>query len=280
MSQSSHPTEMIQDLLDGRLGDEARRIVEAHVDGCELCQRDLAAIGWVKQTLQTHRDALELPAGLDERVSEALSRVDEETASERRPSPRSLTRRTALAAGVALALTGVAVALLGRGRGRKPALVPDEIALDYRRFVETKPPLGLATADPKALEEFFASRGIDFKTRVFDLGMMGFHLLGGTVHEVAGQPSALFVYRTDSGRIVICQMFPGRIDDLPAGVEIRQEKGIEFRIFDRGGVTMVFWPEGGVVCVLAGDIAREELVQLAIAKAEAAEELDRRSEAY
>jgi hypothetical protein len=38
-------------------------------------------------------------------------------------------------------------------------------------------------------------------------------------------------------------------------------------VYERDGVTSVFWQEGTVVCVLASDLPREEVVQLAYAKA-------------
>ena len=43
--------------------------------------------------------------------------------------------------------------------------------------------------------------------------------------------------------------------------------GIRFRIYRSGGVTLVFWQEGSVVCVLAADGDPEQAIQRAYAKA-------------
>jgi hypothetical protein len=40
-----------------------------------------------------------------------------------------------------------------------------------------------------------------------------------------------------------------------------------FLIYRRGALTLVFWQEGDVICVLASDIAPEAAVALAFAKA-------------
>ena len=55
--------------------------------------------------------------------------------------------------------------------------------------------------------------------------------------------------------------------ELPPGAEERDHDGIRFIVYRRAGLTLVFWEEGTVVCVLASDGDPEEAVQLAYAKA-------------
>jgi hypothetical protein len=62
-------------------------------------------------------------------------------------------------------------------------------------------------------------------------------------------------------------MFPGEEADLPPPVEVRFDHGFEFRIYSRGGTTLVVWREGEVLCALAGTGDRDQVVGLAIAKA-------------
>ena len=78
---------------------------------------------------------------------------------------------------------------------------------------------------------------------------------------------ALFVYRGPANEKLVCQMFVGQVDELPKGATLRENKGIKFYTYQSNGVTAVFWQEGTVVCVLVSDIAPEEVVQLAFAKA-------------
>jgi len=62
-------------------------------------------------------------------------------------------------------------------------------------------------------------------------------------------------------------MFEGRIETLPKGATLRQNKGVTFYVYETGGITAVLWPEGAVICALVSDIKPEEVVQLAFAKA-------------
>jgi hypothetical protein len=54
---------------------------------------------------------------------------------------------------------------------------------------------------------------------------------------------------------------------LPAPAETREHDGIPFDIFQVEGPTLVFWPEGDVLCVLVSDGEADALIQLAFAKA-------------
>ena len=117
------------------------------------------------------------------------------------------------------------------------------------------------------MEEFFAAYGVPFTPRVFDLGMMQYRLVGGRVHRLNGQSGALFIYRGANGEELLCQMFPGKVANLPAGAERRENKGIEFFIYRKNGTTTVFWQEGKIVCALVSDIDLEAVTQLAFAKA-------------
>jgi hypothetical protein len=105
------------------------------------------------------------------------------------------------------------------------------------------------------------------KSRVFDLAMMGYGVAGARVHVVAGRPSALFTYRGPGGEVLLCQMYEGELAELPPGAGRRTHDGIEFLIYRRSDLTLVFWQEGDVVCVLVFDIGSEAVVALAFAKA-------------
>ncbi len=149
---------------------------------------------------------------------------------------------------------------------RRPTLL-DAVARDFRDYQHQNLPLELNTGDVKQMETFFATHGVAFNTRVFDLGMMNYQLAGGRVQRFRGQLAALFVYRGPANQILHCRMFAGRVADLPAEAIERENKGIKFHVYQTGGLTMVFWQEGTVVCVLGSDIPSEEVVQLAFAKA-------------
>jgi anti-sigma factor RsiW len=119
----------------------------------------------------------------------------------------------------------------------------------------------------KEMESYFSSAGVPIPTRVFDLGMMNYQLVGGRVHQLVSRRSALFVYRGPGNRILLCQMYPGESGELPGGAEMRENNGIRFHVYRKDGLTLVFWQEGTVMCVLASDAPGEEVIQLAFAKA-------------
>src|SRR2546427_8170509 len=88
-----------------------------------------------------------------------------------------------------------------------------------------------------------------------------------TLFRSRGRPSALFAYRGPEGRDLVCQMYEGRLEELPRSDDVREHNGITFQVYRAGRLTVVFWQEGAVVCVLASDAEAETVIQLAYAKA-------------
>ena len=121
------------------------------------------------------------------------------------------------------------------------------------------------STEAETLQRYFATR-IGFPTRVFDLGMMGFELVGARVAAIGDRTAALWVYR-GSGVWLLCQMYRGELGELPPPSETRESNGFVFRIYHERSGTQVFWQEGDVVCVLASDAPAETVIQLAFAKA-------------
>lgn len=74
-------------------------------------------------------------------------------------------------------------------------------------------------------------------------------------------------YRGEGNKILVCQMYEGNAEDLPGDPQLRRNEGITFSIYRKEGETLAFWQEGSVTCVLASDIAPEEVIGLAFGKA-------------
>jgi anti-sigma factor RsiW len=255
MSDARHYGEELQDMLDGRLAEALRSEVAAHVEGCVRCQRELEALRWVKAEVPKHFADAELPAELSSRVRAGLDAVD-------RRSRWSLPRR----AWIAGALAAAAV-LFVFFRGHQSVPIHSLVAADFTAYKTGAVKLDIESADPKVIEAYFARNGIDFQTRVFDLGMMQYQLVGGRVHRIDGRTSAYFTYRGPGGTSIVCQMYEGRVDELPPTADVREHNGIRFYVHRSENLTLVFWQEGEVVCVLASDAGREAVIQLAFAKA-------------
>lgn len=261
---SEHPMheiagEELQDWVDGRLDDARGRDVERHLASCPSCAREVAALRAVKRALAKAADpkAEPAPASLVTDLRRALD--DEDRALSRRRRVAAAWRWAAAACLVA-AIAGL-LWWISRPSSEDLATIGAE---DARRFASGELEVEHPTSEPAALEDFFRERGAP-AGRVFDFGMMGYQLVGGSSWELAGHDAALFVYRGAGRRDVICIMYRGVIP--PAEDETRRHEGIDFRVFQRGGTTLVFWQEGSIACVLASDADREQVIQLAFAKA-------------
>ena len=258
-----HVGDGIQELLDGRLPADTRREVEAHLEECERCRGEWQALNWTKQLVAGLSEATPVPDAMEAELLAALE-VEDRAAKARAGRSRWWRRRAAFlgyAAAASLALVSV-LHYLDPLRA-----LPARVAGDHAAYRAGSLPLELQTQDVRRLERFFVEHGVPFPTRVFDLGMMGYRLEGGRVHRLAGRPSALFVYRGEGGKILICEMYPGHARELPGGAELRESKGIRFYVYHTGRTTTVFWEEGDIVCALSSDADTQEVIGLAFAKA-------------
>jgi anti-sigma factor RsiW len=259
-----HFKDEIQELLDNRLDAAACAEVERHLETCDECRREFEALRWTREVAAKRFASVEAPAELREKISRVL-RSGEDRGEARIVRPHF--RRPKLAAALACA----AIVLIGLGLvvifTAKPDTQPEIAARDFRHYKEQKLALELKTGDGKQMETFFTTHGVWFNTRVFDLGMMNYRLIGGRVQRVDHEPRGFFVYQGPADQILVCQMYAGTVAALPAGAVERENNGIQFFIYEKEGLTMVFWQEGTVVCVLTSDIGAEQVLQLAFAKA-------------
>lgn len=240
--------ERIQLLLDGRLDADEAAALEREIAADPEARRVLESMRWLKQATRDALQGAPAPPSLESRIRTSL-------APRRRILPL-------LAAAAALIVLVGSIALWVRDPGLVVAAAED---LEAFRHGELQ--LALETGDVDALESWFVAQGIDFETRVFDLAMMDYHLVGGIAHELSDRPSAAFAYRRGDGLLVLCQMFRATIDELPQGADVRENDGIRFYSYRRGCVAMTFWREGDVLCVLSSMGELDEVIQLAFAKA-------------
>lgn len=259
---TNHLGTTLQDFLDGRLAAARRSEVEAHLGECPQCRRQLEALRWVRDVAVKQLPGEDVPPALAGRVAAAL-----DAAHERSRPVASLTlgrrwRKWAVA-GALLAAAALALLLVSQPRTN----LVDAVARDFTEYSGGRLPLDLPSSDGAAVESLFTKGGIGFPTRVFDLGMMQYILTGGRLHRLRDRPSALFAYRGPADRDLVCQMFEGWLADLRQTDDVREHDGITFQVYRARGITLVFWQEGAVVCVLASDAESEVVIQLAYAKA-------------
>ena len=257
-----HFKDELQDWLDGRLDAATCDEVERHLESCAECRREYEAVAWTKREA-ARLAAAEAPPELRENILRAL-RAESSPDVVIAPPPSFWKQRLRPILAVAAVVLFLAVGsfwLLSQ-----PSL-PEIAARDFVAYRAEQLALELSTRDVKQMESYFAEHGVTFNTRVFDLGMMKYELVGGRVQKPGRAPRALFVYRGPANQKLVCEMFIGQVGELPKGATVRENNGLRFYTYQAKGVTAVFWQEGSVVCALVSDIAPEEVVQLAFAKA-------------
>lgn len=259
-----HPLgEELQDLLDGRVAGPPRAAIQAHLARCPGCQQELAVLARA-HTAARGLSPLPQPADLAARITRVLDTEDRPSAPGRGLAPRATARRWWLVPSGLIAAAALVAFLIRSSANRD---LPTSVTRDLADYREAHIALDLQTDDPTTLEHFFASRGIAFHVRVFDLTMMRYRLVGGRVHRLAGRPTAFYAYAGPDTLPVICEMYGGTLVELPADTEHRIHDGVTFRIYRVRGMTLVFWQEGTVVCVLASEGSSDDVIQLAFAKA-------------
>jgi hypothetical protein len=265
MADEKHPRSELQDLIDGRLGAGVSAAVERHVATCETCSAELDLLREARSSVAALETDDDVQALLESRIRSALDDEDRGASAVLEPLPLAPPPRSPVRTWLALA-AGIAAVVAGSlWLARSDPAMPDRIARDFEGYQEGRLALDFFSSDAAAIETFLAERGLAY--RVIDLGMMSWTLAGGRDHELGGTRATFVPYTDPGGRVLLCQMYVGLLDDLPVADEVRENEGITFRIYRRGGITVAFWLEGDVVCVLASDIDSEELIELAFAKA-------------
>lgn len=138
---------------------------------------------------------------------------------------------------------------------------------DWSRIASGRLHLDVRSTSPSAVSRFFVERGLPFRVEPGALTLPGYRLVGARVHAIGGRPSALAVHRDARNKIVVCQRFEGRVEDLrrPDRVVLRNSERVHL-YRSRGGMA-VFWQDGAVTRSLASDLPEEEIVRLALSAA-------------
>jgi anti-sigma factor RsiW len=252
-------SEWIDDLVSGELSEDRRAQLESHLASCEACAAELDALRALRAATRGLAGEVAPPASLEGVVRSTL-----DGAEEPRAAPGGDGRRWSwLAVAAILILVVVGAWWL---RSPSQAGLPSAAFESYRLHRDGQLPHAIMTSDEKVLEGFF-ERQLPFPTRVIDLRMMDYALVGGRVHVLEGRPSALYAYRGPGGEVVLCQMLPGSLDELPPPDQTQEERAFTFQVYRDGSLTAVFWLEGEILCVLVSGMPAPELLALAREKA-------------
>jgi anti-sigma factor RsiW len=263
MTAREHPLEDIPLLIDGSLSRERMSALDEHLAVCSRCRAEVAALRQVRSTLQVSLPSQPVPAEVVDRIRAAI-RAEAHMVAGTPPDAARTSRRVFVQRSAALLAAAAVASLIFRLRPRDFVA---EAEADFSRFSTNRLLLDLSTAVPTELENYFQRSELGFTARVFDFGMMGYGLVGGSVHSMGGRDAALFAYRGADGRGLVCQMYPGTIEELPGSPSRQTVNGIDFLIYSRDALALVYWEEGPIVCVLALEADSPTALDLAVAKA-------------
>jgi len=148
---------------------------------------------------------------------------------------------------------------------RRPSGDPPSRAVrDWSRIASGRLHLEMRSTSPAAVSRFFVERGLPFRVDPEMLALPGFRLSGARVHTMDGRPSALAVHRDARNRIVVCQTFVGRLEELPPPDRIFPRGPVKVHLYRSRRGSAAFWQDGSVTWSLASDVSEEELVRLAL----------------
>ena len=265
MTHLEQQSDVLLDLLDGRLGEVAAAALRQHIDSCGECRTALTQLEAGRGAAALLRGTGPAPADLAASVTRALDQADRRSQAVDTPAPvRPAASRRLMIWRAAIGIAAGAVLFLF---WLWPTTEPVRLVVRDARLATTSDELvEIRTTDPAELERALNAPDRP-RVRVIDLGMMGFQVIGGRQHVLAGRPSALYVYQRQDGARLICQMFVGRLGELRFTPDVRRRGAFTFRVYADGDMTLVFWQEGDLLCVLAGLLPRELVVELAMAKA-------------
>jgi anti-sigma factor RsiW len=255
----------VQDYLDGRLGPEEMAQAEKVLGESPDARAELEALKRVRALMKSTPSAPVMPADLQARVRDALDleegRIRQEPVQ---PSERRLLwYRPALAAAAAVVL---ALGLWGIFTPSSDGFI-DQVYARYEQTVTKDCTQFFSHKDPECLKKFLNDFGRSYDEAMLNVGMEGFVLENGVVGPLGDRPSAVMAYQHPDRQRIVCQMYEGQLEDLPEGGEVFGPSGLQVRIFRRGNVTMAFWQDGQLVCVLSSSVESGQLIQLALKKA-------------
>jgi hypothetical protein len=239
-------------LADGTLPPRAAAELDAAV----------AASPVLRGRLEEQRRALDVLAEVSHPAPDGLRRRVE--AERRRAAPQARRRRVRFAAGVAVAASVAAFAVITLSpRGVGPGVAVAEAAQLQARPPEGPPP---GAAGPGRLA--LTASGVTFPRYA---ERFGWRSVGVRTDTVRGRAATTVLYEK-GGRRIGYTVLSGPVLSVPEGARTVEREGTRLRSFEAGGRTVVTWARLGHSCVLsaAGDVPREELYTLAAWRAKGA----------
>lgn len=257
--------ETYQDLIaahiDGALSDAERQAAEAHLNSCGCCQRLFATERAFRRAFSARRWIVPVPIAMERRVRLALAAEIGAHGSWWRSTEKwvgAVLWRPHLAA--PLTAAGLLILLLWSHLSppdSHSAFFAAAVA-SYHAVRQGTLALEYQSAEPQGLERSFNHSGrLNFRTHVIDLRPAGYHLRGGTVTHVDGQPLAVALYTGEGGQIM-CLRQRGTMPPPPPGARWIKAQAY---LYTQAGRTLIFSQFSDHFCALISDVPPEAFLE-------------------
>jgi anti-sigma factor (TIGR02949 family) len=249
---------VLDTLLDRELTDDARHVVESHLDGCSRCREEYAYRQVLQRAIRQSATDIDVPGRLWETIRTRMDRIDR--VQRRRQSHAPRWAMLAGSAGLLVLLIGLS--LWPWGARFYPSPFMTESVNNYIRYLLPDAPYDLQTPDADHVRRWFQGR-MDFMVKPPDLRAEGYQLQGTRLGYFLNRMVAEIGYEGQQHRLSIF-MTKGKGIDRLVGERVSRH-GQEFFVTTMKGYTVVAWRDGpeNIVCSIVADLGRDQLLRLA-----------------
>ncbi len=258
--------DQLLDFQRGRLPEEARARVAAHLEGCAECRRAADAEAALSSALESRLPRHPASPALQARLAERLTARERAPRPARRRWPRYVAPLVSALAAAALVLVGVRLTQPSFLRaGLTAGDLVEEGVNDHLRVVASAHPIEIEGGGIHQVKPWFTGR-LDFAPRVSFAGDDQFQLVGGSVGYFRDRKAAVFVFKL---RLHTISLFVFRAEELPwptRGLTRVGPLDVDVRV--SRGFSVLMWRSGELGYCMVSDVNRADLEALAIRVAE------------
>lgn len=252
----------LQDYLDNRLDEASRKKVESRLADSPEWADELEYLKVSREVSRSGLDKIRMPEGLKTQIQAAVSEELAKSPRRSRLAGKRIPFRFQILAAAATLILALGLYFSAPAPAAGPAGIVADIFQGYEAGTRS---MQFTPTSSKCIEDHLAGMGMTWNQNMIELE--GHRFTGGCITQTEDCDYATFAYRNDQNKLVTCQMFPGKLGKLPGHYEHRIQRGKNFMVARTDGLTMTFWQDGDMICVLSAEGDREAAIQLAVSKA-------------
>jgi anti-sigma factor RsiW len=240
--------ELIESYLDDELDPGLRAEIQDHLTSCGFCSETHARLRELQKDIRTQAPYYDSPAGLEQRIQNALAQAaKKETSIRAATAPSSTWRWVAVAASVLLAVSLAVNLRLFRSAHNDRDIIAQNLVSSHVRSLIGTHLLDVPSSDHHTVKPWFNGK-IDFAPDVKDLAGQGFPLIGGRIDYPADRPVAVLIYKR---RQHVINLFVWPSTTTVNGAEELSQKGYN----------LIHWDKAGLNYWAVSDVSLSELLQ-------------------